>query len=111
MLAGMTDRLDVDGRHAASAPVGPALLAGFVVGFLGTFAATALALLLGTFERLLSVLVPARVLLRPLSDVFADWNGLVTMTVTGVVNGAVYALLALLAVVLVAAARSAARHR
>lgn len=107
MLVGMTNRLDVDGTRAASAPVGPPLLVGFALGFLGTFAATALALAFGPFERLLSVLVPARVLLRPLSDTFADWNGLVTMLVTGVVNGVVYALLA----VLVAAAVAAVRHR
>ena len=65
---------------------------GFATGFAMTFVAVVLALTTPAFEVLLPLLVPATVLLRPVADVAADWNGLVTMLLTGVVNGASYAV-------------------
>lgn len=69
----------------------PALI-GFVVGFVMAFVATVLALLLPLFETLHPVLVPGALLLTPLSDAMADWNGLLNMVLAGIANGAVYAV-------------------
>ena len=69
----------------------PAVI-GFATGFAMTFVAVVLALTTPAFEVLLPLLVPATVLLRPVAEVAADWNGLVTMLLTGVVNGAIYAV-------------------
>jgi hypothetical protein len=65
---------------------------GFVTGFASAFAATVLALVSTVFEALLPVLVPAALLLRPIADRMADWNGLLTMLLVGTLNGAVYAV-------------------
>ena len=66
-------------------------LTGFLVGFAMAFVATFLALAFTFFERIHALLVPASVILRPLSDRMADWNGLLNMVLGGLVNGAVYA--------------------
>lgn len=75
---------------------GPAIrrpaLVGFVVGFVMAFVVTVLALMSTLFERLEDVLVPGALLLSPLSDEMAGWNGLLNMVLAGVANGLVYAL-------------------
>lgn len=68
----------------------PALL-GFGVGVAMAFVATMLALMFNLFERLLDILVPGALLLDPLRDSMADWNGLLNMLLVGLVNGAIYA--------------------
>lgn len=67
------------------------VLIGFAVGFVMAFLATVLALILPLFETLHPVLVPGAALLAPLSERMADWNGLLTMALGGIANGAVYA--------------------
>lgn len=67
------------------------VLIGFTVGFAMAFVATVLALLLPFVEGLHPFLVPGAVLLAPLHDRMAEWNGLLNMALGGVVNGAVYA--------------------
>lgn len=79
---------------------------GFAVGFAMAFVATFLALALPFFERLHAVLVPASVLLRPISAPMADWNGLVNMLLAGVVNGAIYAAVFVLAAALLRGRRA-----
>jgi hypothetical protein len=81
------------------------VLAGFVTGFAMAFVATILALAIGILERVHTVLVPASVLLHPLAEHMADWNGLLSMTVAGVVNGLVYAAAFALVATLLAAGR------
>lgn len=68
----------------------------FAAGFLGTFLFTFAALAWASVEGLLDYLVPAGMLLSPFSDAFAERNGLGTMLLTGVVNGGVYAAVALI---------------
>ena len=83
----------------------PALL-GFGVGFLMALVATMLALMFNLFERLLDILVPGALLLGPLRDAMADWNGLLNMVLVGLVNGMVYAAAFVLVAAVVAGARS-----
>lgn len=65
---------------------------GFVVGVLVTVPAVFLALLTPVGETLLPVLVPGAALLAPMSDTMSTWNAAVSITLTAVVNGCVYAL-------------------
>jgi hypothetical protein len=83
---------------------GPALV-GFALGFVMTFVATVLALMLTVFESLERVLVPGAALLSPLSETMADWHGLATMVLTGIVNGLVYAVVLVAVVAVVRAVR------
>lgn len=82
-------------------------ITGFAVGFVMTFLGTFLALLLGVFERLYALIVPAILVLRPFAETSQDWNGLLTMGLAGIVNGVIYAAV----FVLIAAALSAVRRR
>jgi hypothetical protein len=75
-------------------------LAGFAVGFVMAFVATVLALMSTLVERLEDVLVPGALLLSPLSDEMAGWNGLLNMVLAGVANGVVYAAVVTTVVVL-----------
>lgn len=84
----------------------PALI-GFAVGFVMTFLGTFLALLLGVYERLHALIVPANLVLRPFAETTRDSNGLLSMGLAGIVNGVIYAA----AFVLIAAALSAVRRR
>ena len=84
----------------------PALI-GFGIGFAAAFVVTLLALALPLFETLEPVLVPGALLLAPLADAMAGWNGLLNMVLAGAANGVVYAA----AVVVVAAALSVVRRR
>ena len=76
-----------------------AVLIGFVVGFVMAFVVTVLALMSTLFERLEDVLVPGALLLSPLSERMAGWNGLLNMALAGVANGLVYALVVVAAAV------------
>jgi tetrahydromethanopterin S-methyltransferase subunit F len=69
-----------------------AALIGFAVGFVMAFVVTVLALMSTLFERLEDVLVPGALLLSPLSERMAGWNGLLNMVLAGVANGLLYAL-------------------
>lgn len=69
-------------------------LIGFLVGFAMAFVVTVLALVSTLFERFEDVLVPGALLLSPLSDRMAGWNGLLNMVLAGVANGLVYAAVA-----------------
>lgn len=67
-------------------------LTGFALGFAMAFVATVLALMFSFFEGAVhDVLVPGAWMLSGLRDVVADWNGLLSMTLVALVNGAVYA--------------------
>jgi hypothetical protein len=65
---------------------------GFLVGFATAFVATVLALMSPFFETLEPVLVPGALLLEPLTERMAGWNGLLNMVLGGVANGLVYAV-------------------
>lgn len=54
-----------------------------------------------------TLIVPAILVLRPFAETSRDWNGLLTMVLAGIVNGAIYAAV----FGLVAAALSAVRRR
>ncbi|MFP5252909.1 MAG: hypothetical protein ACLGH4_03835 [Actinomycetes bacterium] len=82
-------------------------LTGFAIGFVMTFLGTFLALLLGVFEQLHPLIVPATLVLRPFAETTRDWNGLLTMVFAGIVNGVIYAAVFALA----AAALSVVRRR
>ena len=56
------------------------------------FLVAGLALLFTVVERLEDVLVPGALMLSPLTDAMAGWNGLANMALAGAVNGVVYAL-------------------
>lgn len=83
----------------------PALL-GFGIGFVMAFVATMLALVSTIFEALHGLLVPAAALLRPFADSMADRNGLLNMSLAGLVNGVVYALVFVLGAATISAARA-----
>lgn len=68
----------------------PAVI-GFAVGFAMAFVATILALMFSAFETVTDVLVPGALLLQPLADSMAGWNGLLNLVLAGLVNGVVYA--------------------
>ena len=70
-----------------------ALVLGFLAGFLITVPAVLLALLFPLAERLLPVLTPGVVLLRPLSSAMAGWSGGVNMLLASLANGLVVGLL------------------
>ena len=72
-------------------------LVGFLVGFAMAFVVTVLALMSTLVERLEDVLVPGALLLSPLSDQMAGWNGLLNMVLAGLANGLVYAGVVVLA--------------
>jgi hypothetical protein len=84
-----------------------AALLGFAAGFMAAFLVPALALMTTFVETLEPVLVPGALLLEPLSDRMAAWNGLLNLVLAGVANGAVYAL----AVTAVAFAAGGRRQR
>jgi len=81
------------------------VLVGFAAGFVMAFVATVLALILPLFETLHPWLVPGAALLAPLSDAMAGWNGLLNMTLGGLANGAVYAAVAAVGTLALAAVR------
>lgn len=70
---------------------------GFATGFAAAIVVTMLALMTPVAEAVHPVLVPAVALLGPLADRLAHWNGLLSMSLAGVVNGAVYAAVFVLA--------------
>ena len=88
------------GRRGARRPA----LLGFAAGFVAAFVVPTLALMSTFVETLEPVLVPGALLLEPLTDRMATWNGLLNLALAGVANGAVYAL-AVTAVALAAAGR------
>ena len=78
---------------------------GFLAGFLVTVPAPVLALLFPLAERLLPVLTPGVMLLRPLSSAMADWSGGVNMLLSSLGNGLVVGLLVAAAALLVSRGR------
>ena len=66
---------------------------GFLAGFLIPVPAVLLALLFPLAERLLPVLTPGVVLLRPLWSAMAGWSGGVTLLLGSLANGLVVGLL------------------
>jgi hypothetical protein len=92
-------------------PLRRPVVIGFVTGFAMAFAATLLALVSALFEAVHPVLVPAALLLQPLADRMAGWNGLLNLVVAGTVNGAVYAVVFAAATVLLHRPRSASGQR
>jgi hypothetical protein len=70
-----------------------AFVLGFLAGFLIRVPAVLLALLFPLAERLLPVLTPGNVLLRPLSSAMGDWPVGVIMLLASLANGLVVGLL------------------
>ena len=93
-----THRSSVAGRRPSPRR---ALVLGFLVGFLIPVPAVMLALLFPLAERLLPVLTPGVVLLRPLSSAMAGWSGGVNMLLGSLANGLVVGLLVAAAAVIV----------
>jgi len=69
---------------------------GFVTGVAVAVLTPFVALMSNVGERLLPYLVPASEVLSPLSDAMADWNAVLSLALVGVLNGALYALAAVL---------------
>jgi hypothetical protein len=89
---------------AGRRPVHRAALLGFAAGFVAAFVVPALALVTTFVETLEPILVPGALLLAPLTDRMAEWNGLLNLVLAGVANGAVYGL-AVIAVALAVVGR------
>ena len=70
-----------------------AVLLGFLAGFLIWVPTVTLALLFPLAERLLPVLTPGSLLLRPLSSAMADWSGGANVLLGSLANGLVVGLL------------------
>ena len=65
---------------------------GLLVGFVIPLPVLFLALVASIGETLLPVLVPASILLRPLSPAMASWPGAVNVLLTSAVNGLLFAV-------------------
>ena len=74
-------------------PLHRAFVLGFLAGFLVPVPAVTLALLFPVAERLLPVLTPGALLLRPLSSAMAGWPRGVNMLLASLGNGLVVGLL------------------
>jgi hypothetical protein len=98
------DSADTGGRHARGWS-GRSFRTGFLFGCLVTVPTVFLALMSNVSERLLPVLVPGSVLLRPLSSTMAEWPGLVNVGLTVLVNGVVFGLAGTAVAAVVALAR------
>lgn len=67
---------------------------GFLTGVVVAVLTPFVALMSVVGEMLLPFLVPASEVLRPLSDVMSDWNAVLSLALVGALNGALYALAA-----------------